>query len=164
MRDRVTFRHVQESDAPFLCALYASTRYEEMKLVPWSDEEKQRFLEWQFAAQTKHYFDAYDDAGFVVVELDGLPIGRLYVYRSEKDIEVVDISLVPELRGKGLGRQLLQELIDEAVQSGRRVVIYVEQFNPARHLYDRLGFRHIDTVGVYDHMIWEQSPVAEPAV
>ena len=155
MRDRVTFRQVQESDTPFLRALYASTREEEMKMVPWPAEEKQRFLEWQFAAQSQHYAESYENDGFMVIELDGVLVGRLYLHRSEKVIEIVDISLVPELRGKGLGRQLLQEVIDEASQSGKRVAIYVEQFNPARHLYDRLGFQQVDTVGVYHHMIWQ---------
>jgi GNAT superfamily N-acetyltransferase len=154
MRDRVTFRHVEENDTPFLLALYASTREEEMKVVPWPAEEKQRFLEWQFAAQSKHYAEAYDDAGFMIVELDGQPIGRLYTHRTGTEIEIVDVALVPAMRGKGLGAQLLQEVIDEAKQSGKRVAIYVEQFNPARHLYDRLGFHQIDTVGVYHHMIW----------
>jgi ribosomal protein S18 acetylase RimI-like enzyme len=158
MRDRVTLRPFQESDIPFLCALYASTRQEEMKILPWPEEEKQRFLEWQFEAQTKHYFDSYDDAGFMIIELDGTPIGRLFLFRGEKSIEVVDIALVPELRGKGLGRELLQEVIDEARSAGRQVAIYVEHNNPARHLYDRLGFELVDTVGVYHHLVWKSVP------
>lgn len=154
MRDRVTLRPFQESDIPFLRALYASTRQEEMKDLPWPEEEKQRFLDWQFEAQTKHYFESYDDAGFMVIELDSAPIGRLFLFRGETDIEVVDIALVPELRGKGLGRELLEEVIAEAGSTGKEVTIYVEHNNPARHLYDRLGFQHVDTNGVYHYLVW----------
>ena len=154
MRDRVTFRHVAESDTPFLRALYASTRQAEMEMLPWTAEQKKEFLDWQFEAQTKYYFDMYDDEDFMVVDLDGSPIGRLYLVRSEKEIEIIDIALMPELRRQGLGRQLLQEVLDEAARDGKVVTIYVEHFNPARHLYDRLGFQHIDTNGVYHIMKW----------
>jgi len=153
MRDRVTFRHVAESDTPFLRALYASTRQDEMEMLPWTAEQKKEFLDWQFEAQTKYYFDM-DDEDFMVVDLDGSPIGRLYLVRSEKEIEIIDIALMPELRRQGLGRQLLQEVLDEAARDRKVVTIYVEHFNPARHLYDRLGFQHIDTNGVYHIMKW----------
>ena len=43
----------------------------------------------------------------------------------------------------------------EAEASGKPVKIYVEHFNPARHLYDRLGFQHVDTNGVYHLMRWK---------
>ena len=158
MRDRVTFRHVQESDIPFMRALYASTRELEMNAIDWPPEKKQEFLDSQFFAQSKYYGEMYDGDDFMIIELDGSPIGRLYIDRTEKDIEIVDIALIPQLRGKGLGRQLLQEVLDEAAGAGKTVTIYVEHFNPARHLYDRLGFQHVDTNGVYHLMKWGTVP------
>lgn len=154
MRDRVQFRPVRDSDIPFMRALYGSTREQEMQALDWPPEKKEEFLDWQFYAQTKFYSESYEGDGFMIIELDGSPIGRLYVDYGETDIEIVDIALMPELRGKGLGRQLLQEILDEAARIGKSVTIYVEHFNPARHLYDRLGFQHVDTNGVYHLMKW----------
>jgi RimJ/RimL family protein N-acetyltransferase len=154
MRDRITFRPVAESDQPFLRALYGSTREQEMQMLPWTPEQKAEFLDFQFLAQTKHYDDYYGQAEFLIIELDRSPIGRLYLHRRDADIEIIDIALLPEHRAKGLGRQLLQEVIDEASRGGKTVTIYVEHFNPARHLYDRLGFQHVDTNGVYHLMKW----------
>lgn len=160
MRDRVTFRPVVETDTPFLRALYASTREEEMALLPWTPEQKREFLDFQFHAQTKHYDEFYGAADFLIIELDReAPIGRLYIFRNGEEIEIIDIALLPDFRGKGLGRELLQEIIDEAKRDGKIVAIYVENFNPARHLYDRLGFQHVDTNGVYHLMKWSATPL-----
>ena len=127
-----------------------------MQLVPWTDEQKASFLDMQFTAQKTHYERFYPDCEFLVIELEGAPIGRLYVDRGEDDnIGIIDIALLPEHRGRGIGRVLLEEILAEARASDRKVTIYVEHFNPARRLYDRLGFRHVDTNGVYHLMEWK---------
>jgi ribosomal protein S18 acetylase RimI-like enzyme len=153
-RDAVYYRPCTPEDVPFLRDLYGTTREEEMRMVPWTDEQKTQFLDSQFHAQKKHYEEYYGNAQFFVIETGGTSIGRLYVYRDEEEIHILDIALMPHYRGHGLGRMLLQELLDEGRATGRKVTIYVEHFNPARHLYDRLGFRHVDTNGVYHFMVW----------
>jgi ribosomal protein S18 acetylase RimI-like enzyme len=125
-----------------------------MAMVPWSDEQKAAFLGWQFDAQTAHYREAYDAAGFFVVERDGAAIGRLYLDRRDDDIRIVDIALVPEAREGGVGTSLIRDVLEEGARSGRSVSIHVESFNPALRLYERLGFREIDTNGVYKLMKW----------
>lgn len=154
MRETVRFRPITDDDMPFLYRLYASTREEELKPVPWSEGEKAQFLDMQFRAQKQHYETHYENCDFLVIEQEGTPIGRLYIDRLPGDIRIIDIALMPEVRGKGLGRILLQEILDEAAGSGRKVTIHVEHFNPAMRLYERLGFRHIDTNGVYHLMEW----------
>jgi ribosomal protein S18 acetylase RimI-like enzyme len=74
--------------------------------------------------------------------------------RSGSEIEIIDIALLPEYRGRGIGRMLIEEILAEGKLSGRSVTIFVEHFNSARRLYDRLGFRHVDTNGVYHLMKW----------
>ena len=68
---------------------------------------------------------------------------------------VNDIALLPEWRGQGLGHQVLQHLMTEARAQGRSVTIYVEAGNPARRLYDRLGFLpEGQREGVHQFMRW----------
>jgi ribosomal protein S18 acetylase RimI-like enzyme len=154
MTHSIRLRPQSEADRPFLAALYASTRAQEMAVAPWSDEQKQAFVQWQFEAQTSHYDQHYAEADFLIIEQEGMPIGRLYVDRGPQEIEIVDIALQPEFRGSGLGTRLLRDILREGEESGRPVRIFVEHFNPARHLYDRLGFQHVDTNGVYHLMKW----------
>src|ERR1700730_2048625 len=81
------------SDEAFLYEVYASTRTEELASLPWTDAQKDAFVRMQFAAQRQHYRNAYPDAEFSVVLLDGQPIGRQYVQRAEREILLVDIAL-----------------------------------------------------------------------
>ena len=153
-RARIVYRKRREDDDEFLFRLYASTRADEMKMVPWTEVEKEQFLRMQFRAQTVYYDEHYDGDEFFVIERDGLPIGRLYLDQQPEDLRIVDIALLPEIRGAGLGTILLKEILDRAASSNLPVTIHVEHFNPAMHLYERLGFRHIDTNGVYHLMQW----------
>jgi GNAT superfamily N-acetyltransferase len=152
----VSFRPEQSGDEPFLMKLYASTRADEMKLVPWDDAQKEVFLRSQFALQTHHYRKYYPEAAFLIVQLDGQPIGRLYLDRSGPCLLVIDIALLPEHRGSGIGGQLMQDVLSEAATAGKPVQIHVERNNPALHLYGRLGFRVLEDKGI--HFLMEWSP------
>jgi ribosomal protein S18 acetylase RimI-like enzyme len=160
MTESITLRPITVDDEAFLYQVYASTRQEEMALVPWNEAQKAAFLSMQFRAQRQDYQTNYPDAAFQVILRDGVPAGRLYVDRREREIAVIDISLLPEHRGAGIGSRLLRELLAEASRLGQPVTIHVEKFNPALRLYQRLGFSPIADTGIYLQM--ERLP--EPAV
>jgi len=139
----------------FLLRLYATTRADEMAMVTdWSDEQKEWFVRMQFQAQHAWYQEHYGDAQFDVILLEGVPAGRLYVHRRAAEIRLIDISLMPELRGRGIGSILLRELMGEAEAAGKPLTIHVEKYNPAMRLYLRLGFKPIEDRGPYDLMEW----------
>ena len=145
----VELRPVEPRDEELLFRVYASTRVEELSVVPWDDAQKEAFLRAQFAAQARWYSEHYGRASFDVVLVGGEPRGRLYVHRGESEIRIVDIALLPEHRGDGVGTALLHGLLDEADAAGKRVTIHVERFNPALRLYARLGFAVSEDKGVY---------------
>jgi len=143
-----------ESDVPFLMRLYASTREDELKAIPWSDAQKQNFLASQFQAQRHHYRTYISDCRFDVLALHGEPVGRLYLEPRQTSLHIVDIALVPAQRGRGTGTAILTALQQTAHASGRGVGIFVEKFNPALRLYRRLGFTEIADHEVYFEMEW----------
>lgn len=136
----ITLRPVGPDDQDFLTAVYASTRADEMAMVPWTDEQRQAFVQWQFAAQQEHYGKQYPGASHDLIMLDGRPVGRLYVARLDHEIRIVDITVLPAERNAGIGSYLLQQLLDEADRIGKMTRIYVEDFNPSLTLFTRLGF------------------------
>jgi RimJ/RimL family protein N-acetyltransferase len=140
MTTDVRLRPEQDSDLPFLLELYRSTREQELLLVDWTEDQKRAFVAMQFAAQRQHYRREYPGARFDIVERDAEPVGRLYVHERPDEIRVMDLALAPNARNQGIGAALLRELLDEGGRSQRPVTIHVERFNPARRLYDRLGF------------------------
>lgn len=155
----ITLRPIVASDEEFLCRLYASTREEELAPVPWSREEKNAFLRQQFSAQHAYYQEHYADADLQLILREGVPIGRLYVACWPEEIRIVDIALLPKHRGGGIGTALLQGILAEADAAGLPVRIHVEVFNPARRLYQRLGFNQIADRGVY--LFLERAPIPQ---
>jgi len=150
----VSLRPEVPEDRLFLYKLYASTRADEMKLVPWDDSQKAAFLWMQFDAQATHYHRYYPNASFEVILLDGQAVGRMYIDRTGDEILLIDIALLPQYRGGGIGGRLLHELLSEAEAQGKPVRIHVERENPAMHLYARLGFQKIEDKGIYYFMEW----------
>ena len=142
----IELRPAEPADREFLYRVYAGTRTEELAVVPWDEAQKEAFLRSQFDAQDRWYREHYARATFEVVVVDGEPAGRLYLHRGESEIRIVDIALLPEHRGNGVGTALLRDLLAEA---DRRVTIHVERFNPALRLYERLGFTLAEDKGVY---------------
>ena len=145
----IQLRSIVETDLDFLHTLYASTRVEEMAMVPWRQNQKNEFLTQQFEAQHQFYQQQFNQAKFDLVLLKGTPIGRLYVDTREDEIRIIDIALIPEYRGKGIGTALMNQVLEQAKKQHKPVRIHVEQNNPALHLYQRLGFKQINTDGIY---------------
>ncbi len=150
----IALRPVCSEDEEFLYQVYASTRTEELAVTDWDQGQKQGFLRMQFDAQHRYYQEHYANAAFSVVLLNERPIGRLYVARWNHEIRIMDVALLPDHRRAGIGSSLLKDIQAEAAVAGKPVTIHVEQFNPALHLYERLGFEKVIEVGVYFLMKW----------
>lgn len=147
-------RAERDDDIPFLMTLYASTRETELAAVPWSTEQKAAFILHQFDAQRRHYRTFFPTTAFDVIERGGIPFGRLYVDARVTHVHVIDIALMPEARGQGLGTALMTALQDHARDLGMGLDLFVETYNPARRLYQRLGFFDIADHGVQIEMEW----------
>lgn len=152
----VVLRPATADDQEFLVALYGSTR-NDLALLPLDTEQRDALVRMQFHAQDMHYRQTNPEAGFDVVEHEGQPIGRLYVDRRADDIRIIDISLLPDHRNAGIGSALVRAVQDEAAASGRTVSLHVAIGSPAAGLYDRLGFRLVDDLGVYRQLEWRSS-------
>ena len=155
----IAFRPCRDEDAPFLAHLYAATRREEVAQTGWPAEMQARFLAQQFDLQCRHYSDYYPDTERLLLERDGAPIGRVYIDETAAAVNLVDIALLPESRRRGIGRAVLADLLHQAAERGKPVILYVEKHNPARSLYDALGFAIVRDEGVYDLM---EAPVRTP--
>lgn len=159
MTNVIALRPIRPEDRDLLCRIYGSTRTEELAPVPWTDEQKNTFVRQQFDAQTAYWDEQYPDAERSIVEVDGVPAGRLYVQRWPKEVRLVDVALLPDFRKRGVGTELIRRLFSEAARAGKPVTIHVEIFNPARALYERLGFAPKGEQGMYVLMEWKPEAV-----
>ena len=76
-----------------------------------------------------------------MIEADGTPIGCLAVVDYEDYVFVDRIALLPAWQGLGLGTRLMRDVMDDAERRGVPVRLSVLDNNPARGLYERLGFQ-----------------------
>ena len=150
----ITLRPVGPDDHELLLEVYASTRAEEMALVPWTNEQRQAFIRSQFTAQQDHYAQKYPAARHDVILYNNRQVGRLYVARLDHEIRIVDITLLPAERNLGIGSYLIKQLLDEASRTGKITRIYVEEFNPSLRLFQRLGFSSSEQHGIHLLMQW----------
>ncbi len=146
-------RTASADDEPFLLELYSSTR-QDLDVPGWPDGMRRQLCELQWRAQRSGYASTHPGAVDKVVEVDGLPAGRLLVDAGADDLLVVDLALLPQLRGRGLGGALLAEVQRDAARTGRGVRLSVEIGNPARSLYERLGFTEIASHGLHAELRW----------
>lgn len=155
--DGLSVRREHPDDRAFLECLYASTREHEMRLLEWPEEAKNAFIRQQFEAQHAHYRQHYSDAQFWVVEVGKKQVGRLYVQARVDEIRLMDIALVPEHKGRGIGTALVRRVLGIAAAEVIPVRLHVEPDNRAVNLYRRLGFVKLEARGVYQFMEWRGS-------
>jgi GNAT superfamily N-acetyltransferase len=136
----LNLRPVQPEDEAFLFQLYASTRAAEIAAWSWDAAQQELFLKLQFKAQQQSYRVQFPESIHQIISLQGQPVGRMIVNRTENEIRLVDIALLPPNRNSGIGTQLIQNLRAEAKVSGKPVRLQVLAGSPALALYLRLGF------------------------
>jgi RimJ/RimL family protein N-acetyltransferase len=159
-------RPITTGDEALLCRIYSSTRTEELeKITWWTPVQKETFLRSQFEAQHSYYQKNYTGAAFWVVECEAETIGRLYLHPAyeKASVRIIDITLLPRWRNKGIGRQILQDVMKFAASQRRTVTIHVESFNPAMKLYQKLGFTLLSkTNEVYHLLQWKKKEAVLP--
>ena len=137
-----SLRPVCAADRDFVERVYFDTqRWIIEALFGWSDEETERL----------NFADSYDEEHTQVIIVDGKDAGWLTVQRA-RDIHLDSIYLVPAHQRKGIGTSLVRTLIAEADKSGMVVRLSTAKINPARRLYERLGFIVVDEGPYKIHM------------
>ena len=155
-----SLRDAEPADRAFLVALYASTRAQELAQFGWTAETERVFVQMQYDAQYADYVGRHPDSRCQIIELHHCPIGRLWVAADARSLTLLDISVIPALQGRGIGTDCLRRVLRQARETRLDVELQVVVDNPARRLYERLGFRAIGEAGVRQAMRWRPPPAA----
>lgn len=136
-----TLRAARDDDEPFLFALRKATMTEHLERVgePTGDAEHRARL-----------LHRYDKARVICV--DDAPAGLLKAYRTDTEWVVVQLQIAPPLQGRGLGERVLRTILDAAQADALPVTLKVLKGNPAKRLYERVGFEVVGEDGFQFHM------------
>lgn len=151
-------RAARGRDRNFQRALFAACRPDAVFIDRLPRVQRDAFLDSQFSLQDTHYRRFFAGADVLIVTRQGTPVGRLIVHRSAKEWRLVDIGLMPDARGQGLGAALVGA-VQAACVAARVDCLHlqVEAGNRARRLYERLGFVATGDGGAFAEMTWRAS-------
>ena len=140
----------------FLFGLYAASRQLEIESWGWDETQTETFLRMQWRMQARSYEMQYPDAESLILTQGDERIGRCLLQHAEAHDRLIDLSIAPEQRNRGLGTSMLQALQRNAERRKVPLLLSVTYGNPARRLYERLGFQlaGTDASGLYLSMRW----------
>ena len=130
MNAPTTLRPARAGDYEFCASLYFSGM-----------EEIIRELKLDMAAQAVNLRKSWHVAEVEIITSDGVDVGWLQKSKRDDALYLEQIYITAAFQGRGIGGEIIRSLIEEARQAGRTVTLAVVKINPARRLYERLGFR-----------------------
>ncbi|HWB86804.1 MAG TPA: GNAT family N-acetyltransferase [Bryobacteraceae bacterium] len=139
-------------DEPFLRSLIMGTVADELSARDWPEPMRSSLLESQYRARLEGLRANFPNASRAIVLVDERPAGWMAISETDHEIRLVDIVLLPEYRGQGIGTALIQQLLADSDRTGKPVRLTVRLDNRARRLYQRLGFRRIGGDELHDTM------------
>jgi ribosomal protein S18 acetylase RimI-like enzyme len=142
----------EKSDIGLLFNIYASTREDITSYAGFNQKQKEEFLNNQFWLQHNAYMKNYDNPLFLIIKYQEKDVGRLYISITNDELRIIDIAILPQARGVGIGTALLTNLLEQVKKDAKKVTIHVEKQNRALNLYKRLGFVCVEEGSVYNLM------------
>jgi ribosomal protein S18 acetylase RimI-like enzyme len=149
-----SLRTAGPEDEVFIERLLKVTLADELMAHAWPEQIRENLLAMQYHGRRQSASSSYPNTGIDIIAIEGADAGWLAVARTEDSIHLVDIVLLSEHRGVGVGTAILEALCQESHQSRKPVRLHVMVSNRAARLYERLGFRDVHSDEVNREMEW----------
>jgi ribosomal protein S18 acetylase RimI-like enzyme len=108
---------------------------------------------WDEDWQAAHFCENFDLSGKRIIQQAWTDIGCLAVHDEEDHIFLSYIALTPAFQGIGIGSRLIEEVLLQARSKEIPVTLKVLKSNPAKTLYERLGFTVTETTSTHYFMM-----------
>src|SRR4051812_18795605 len=102
------FRPACSGDEPFLVELFASTRGDPAFLDP---PLRTQMLQMQYRAQQVGYAAQFPESEHLVIVSEGDRAGRIWIAREHAAIRIVDVSVLPQYRRRGIASAAYRRVI-----------------------------------------------------
>ncbi|MFP3597679.1 GNAT family N-acetyltransferase [Chryseobacterium sp. SIMBA_029] len=132
MNTEIHYRKASENDIDFLLDLRTKTM---------NEHYTNSSLPTDRASTLQRVLYQFEKANIILFNNE--PVGLLKIDRSKDPIEVLQLQIDPGQQGKGLGKTILQSILEEASSAGKKVSLSVLKSNKAQHLYSSLGFKAV---------------------
>ncbi|MGJ8695239.1 MAG: GNAT family N-acetyltransferase [Verrucomicrobiaceae bacterium] len=156
----VSLRPQTDGDISFIEDLVIAVREREPGFCELAAEERTRILREQSKLQLADYGRKFPQGHFLIIEASGRAIGRFYVNHASDHIRVVELSVLPDYQGHGIGQQLMKSVLAEGTRTGVPVRLSVALGNPAFTFYETLGFRETGRGESHLRMEWKAAAIS----
>jgi ribosomal protein S18 acetylase RimI-like enzyme len=136
--DQVSLRASSWDDAAFLYHLLKASMQSYVAQT-WGWDEQ-----WQQA----YFQKTFDPARNQIIVMAGQDVGVISVEKGEQEVFLSRLYILPEYQGRGIGTQLIKRVLAEAFGDNLPVSLRVLRVNPAKELYERLGFVVVEETDV----------------
>ena len=133
-KKRYNLKRANYADYDFLYRLKVSCLKEYVATTWGWDEEFQR----------NHFQEHFDPAKIQIIVVDGQDVGELSVRDGGSEVFLDGIYIMPDYQRRGLGTTIINDVLERARSSKKPLNLQVLKVNPARRLYERLGFKVVD--------------------
>jgi len=114
----------------------------------------QQIWGWDDEWQRNYYLEHFKPEIIKIIQVADADIGMLVLVDGEKSINLRLIAITPSAQGQGIGATIICWVQQQAQAQNKSVTLRVFQINPAKNLYERLGFRIYRQDDIYYDMIW----------
>lgn len=142
--ESIVARPAQDADRPFIVDCFL--RAMEPSLTA-------RRREWNEPEERERFERAFDVDRTTVVHASNVAVGFVVLIELPHVLLVHTIAIAPEHQGRGIGTEVIRDIVHLGRRAGRHVVLSVLKVNTrAQALYRRLGFEIRESFGDHHHM------------
>lgn len=142
-------------DEEFLFEVYAGSRMDEINEWQWNEKQKKQFLQIQYRSQQLSYKHKYPHLETKIIVAEKEKVGRLVLADLRNKLVIVDLTILPQFQGKGMGTKVLLECQESARKHDKTVQLSVFRSNErAKSLYEQMGFKQVECNDLYIFMEW----------
>jgi GNAT superfamily N-acetyltransferase len=95
---------------------------------------------WNDAFQQAYFREHFKPALYRIIIVDDVAAGAVSVEHLQDEVHLAELQLLPDYQHRGIGTRIIQSIYIDAALDGLPVTLQVLKVNPARQLYERLGF------------------------
>jgi ribosomal protein S18 acetylase RimI-like enzyme len=140
---RVVLQPAGPEDDDFVRGLFIADRAARLAGIPLNGPQLAQLLEMQWTARNRDYNDRYPSLQTFLIIHAAEAIGAMAVSEAAPAAALVDIILAEGRRNQGFGSDAIEAWIAGLPIEVRTIRLTVEQTNPAKRLYERIGFRPV---------------------
>ncbi len=149
----VRLRPSTPDDEPFLFSAFCAARCGDFIAAGCTGDHLDLILRMQFRVQQQAYQSRYPESAPDIILATDQQVGTWWVAETADEHRIVDIAILPEFRGKGIGSALVIRLIEKARQTGKPVRSSIAKSNGRSvSFHAHLGFQICGDDGVYIQM------------